>query len=121
MQHVLDGTVGTGKGDGLPRQRKAVNSQSARLHQEPHVLNRVRQSARALAGPSANRLGQLALLAQAKTAINKIAGGQWTLALVVLIAVLLIVGVLWPAIWSQKPSRRKAALAVLDRLLRWRG
>jgi hypothetical protein len=37
-----------------------------------------------------------------------------------LIAVLLAAGVVLPAIWSRKGFRRRAALAVLERLIRWR-
>ena len=33
---------------------------------------------------------------------------------------LVIGGVIFPAVWSAKQARRTAALAVLDRLLRWR-
>jgi hypothetical protein len=37
-----------------------------------------------------------------------------------LVAVLMIGGVILPAVWSRKKPRRTAALDVLDRLLRWR-
>jgi len=37
-----------------------------------------------------------------------------------LIIVLVIGGVIFPAVWSRKKTRRTAALDVLDRILRWR-
>jgi hypothetical protein len=82
------------------------------------VLNRVVQRARALMAASGRRLGQLALVAPVAPAIKE--DGAAMLAVAVLIVVL-VAGVAWTAIWSAKPSRRKAALAVLDRLLRWKG
>jgi hypothetical protein len=40
--------------------------------------------------------------------------------IVIILVVLLAALVVFPAIWSKKPFRRKAALDVLDRFLRWR-
>jgi hypothetical protein len=41
--------------------------------------------------------------------------------LVTVMALLLVAGlVIFPAIWSSKPARRRAALAVLERIIRWR-
>jgi len=37
-----------------------------------------------------------------------------------LLAILVIGGVIFPAVWSSKRARRAAALNVLDRILRWR-
>lgn len=48
------------------------------------------------------------------------AGGP-ALATAVLLAVLVVICVVWAAIWSGNQQRRKDALAVLDRLLRWKG
>jgi uncharacterized membrane protein YqiK len=45
---------------------------------------------------------------------------QGMFVIVIVVLVLLAVLVIFPAVWSSKPARRKAALAVLDRLLRWR-
>jgi hypothetical protein len=40
--------------------------------------------------------------------------------LAVLCLILFAALVVFPAVWSSKPSRRKAALDVLDRIIRWR-
>jgi hypothetical protein len=37
-----------------------------------------------------------------------------------LLGLLLVVGVILPAVWSRERTRRAAALKVLERLLRWR-
>jgi hypothetical protein len=37
-----------------------------------------------------------------------------------LVVALVIGGVILPAVWSRKTTRRTAALHVLDRILRWR-
>jgi hypothetical protein len=58
--------------------------------------------------------------AQAST-VSKILSNQDALVVLGILAILVIVLVVLPAVWSEKPTRRKAALAVLDRLLRWRG
>jgi FtsZ-interacting cell division protein ZipA len=42
------------------------------------------------------------------------------LVILILVIVLVIGGVIFPAVWSSKKTRRTAALDVLDRLLRWR-
>jgi hypothetical protein len=51
-----------------------------------------------------------------------LAGGAGTTTLLGLALILLVAGlVVWPAVWSRKATRRKAAVEVLDRLLRfWR-
>jgi hypothetical protein len=93
----------TRDGDGLPRQRKAVNPIRTTFW-ESHVFNSVRQG-----------IPVLMILAPVR------AGGSTLLSAVVLSAVLVIVFVVWAAIWSRDPERRKNALDVLDRLLRWKG
>jgi hypothetical protein len=80
----------------------------ARLHWESHVFNSVRQGARTLM-----------ILVPAGSAVR--AGSTVALLAAVLLAVILIVSVAWAAIWSGDPERRKDALAVLDRLLWWKG
>jgi hypothetical protein len=42
------------------------------------------------------------------------------LMIIALVIVLVIGGVIFPAVWSSKRTRRTAALDVLDRILRWR-
>jgi hypothetical protein len=83
------------------------------------VLTRVRQRFRTFTGVIARRTCQFAWL----PAIGKLSGDTMMVG-VILIAVLvavLVVGVLLPAVWSVKPARRRAALAVMDRLLPWKG
>ena len=53
--------------------------------------------------------------------VSKILSSQDALVVLGILAILVMVLVILPAVWSEKPTRRKAALAVLDRLLRWRG
>ena len=59
---------------------------------------------------------ELSMMAQ----VNGLARNQVALLILGLLAVLVIGGVIFPAIWSSKRARRTAALAVLDRILRWR-
>lgn len=46
--------------------------------------------------------------------------GQDVFLVTILVLVLLAGLVIFPAIWSSKPARRRAALDVLDRIIRWR-
>ena len=52
--------------------------------------------------------------------VSGVLGNYGVLAVLALVLVLMITGVIFPAIWSDKEARRTAALDVLDRLLRWR-
>jgi hypothetical protein len=52
--------------------------------------------------------------------VSGVLGYHGVLTLIALVLILIIVGVVFPAIWSGNKARRSAALAVLDRLLRWR-
>lgn len=72
------------------------------------MFKRVRQGVRASA-----------LLAPVIPAVR--ADGSTVVLVVALAAVLVIIVVVWAAIWSRDADRRKDALAVLDRLLRWKG
>jgi hypothetical protein len=83
------------------------------------VLNRVFQRARALMAAPGRRFCALALVAQAGPAVK--ADGGAALAVAAVLLVVLVAGVVLPAVWSVKPARRRAALAVLDRLVRWKG
>jgi hypothetical protein len=40
--------------------------------------------------------------------------------IIILCFAAVFIGVALPAVWSKKPARRKAALAVLDRILPWK-
>jgi hypothetical protein len=46
-------------------------------------------------------------------------GGIYTFVVIVLLVVTISVLVVWPAVWSSDPSRRQAAYAVLDRILKF--
>ena len=59
-------------------------------------------------------------LVQASGPLSHLAAGPSLLWLAALCVILFATLVVCPAVWSSKPSRRKAALAVLDRLIRWR-
>jgi hypothetical protein len=64
------------------------------------------------------------LTALAGTPLAQVSNGlvrnQAVLLIVGLVIVLVIGGVIFPAVWSSKRTRRTAALNVLDRILRWR-
>ena len=63
------------------------------------------------------RIYELCMLAQASTGLAR---NQIALLILGLLLVLVIGGVIFPAVWSDKKTRRMAALDVLDRILRWR-
>ena len=69
---------------------------------------------------SARRVYDLTLMAQVGRDIPGLLRSQAALLILVLAIVLVAGGVIWPAVWSGKKTRRTAALDVLDRLLRWR-
>lgn len=52
--------------------------------------------------------------------VPAVRAGGTLLAVAVLLAVLMIICVIWAAVWSGNKERREAALDVLDRLLRWK-
>jgi hypothetical protein len=52
--------------------------------------------------------------------VSNVLRNHGALLILVLVIVLVIGGVIFPAVWSGKKTRRTAALDVLDRLLRWR-
>jgi hypothetical protein len=91
------------------------------ISQEAHVLNRVRQAVSALIAASGRRVSQCALLAEARPAIARIGGDSALLVVVVALAATLVAVVVLAAVFSAKPARRRAALAVLDRIFRWKG
>jgi hypothetical protein len=83
------------------------------------VLNSVRGCVciREAGGP--RKLCELAMMAQVSNGISGLARNQAVL-LILGLVIVLIGGVIFPAVWSSKRARRTAALAVLDRILRWR-
>lgn len=63
---------------------------------------------------------RLSALARASGALGRALTSQDVFVLLLLVMFMMAGLVVFPAIWSGKPARRKAALAVLDRLMRWR-
>jgi hypothetical protein len=59
-------------------------------------------------------------LPQVSGTVSHVLSGQDLFVILVLVLVLVAVLVIFPAVWSSKPYRRKSALAVLDRIIRWR-
>jgi hypothetical protein len=71
------------------------------------------------------RLFRFSALAQVSGPLSHLAASQGVLlavvlAMVVALLLALLAAVAFTAIWSARPTRSKVALAVLDRLLRWR-
>jgi hypothetical protein len=62
------------------------------------------------------QLYELSVISQ----VSNVLRNHGALLIVGVIIVLVIVGVIFPAVWSGKRTRRTAALDVLDRILRWR-
>jgi hypothetical protein len=64
---------------------------------------------------------RLNALPQASSTVSHVLTGQDTFVIVLLaLALALVAAVVLTAVWSGDGERRKAALAVLDRLIRWR-
>lgn len=63
------------------------------------------------------QLYDLSLISQVSNGLMR---NQAVLLIVGLVIILVIGGVVLPAVWSGKKARRTAALDVLDRILRWR-
>jgi len=59
-------------------------------------------------------------MAQVSNDASGLLRNQAALLILGLLIVLLIGGVIFPAVWSSKKTRRTAALDVIDRLLRWK-
>jgi hypothetical protein len=62
------------------------------------------------------QLNELSVISQ----VSNVLRNHAALLILVLVIILVIGGVIFPAVWSSKRTRRTAALAVLDRILRWR-
>jgi amino acid permease len=85
------------------------------------VLNRVRQTVRTLTATSGRRFYQFALLAVIRPTVPGIGGDAvLTVAAVLAVVLVAIVALAVIALYSKKPFRRRNALAVLDRILRWK-
>jgi hypothetical protein len=59
-------------------------------------------------------------MTQVNNDLTELLKNQVVLLVIGLVILLVIGGVILPAVWSSKRTRRIAALAVLDRLLRWK-
>lgn len=66
------------------------------------------------------QLYELSMMAQVSNGLPGLLRNQAALVILGVLLVLVIVGVIFPAVWSSKKTRRTAALDVLDRILRWR-
>jgi len=60
------------------------------------------------------------VISQVGRGFSGLVRNQAVLVILILVIVLVIGGVIFPAVWSRKKTRRTAALDVLDRILRWR-
>ena len=113
VDHVLDGVAAPRNGDGLPRQRKAVNPCSPTPDGRPHVLTSVRGCICNSEAGGSRRIYELSMMAQVS---NGLVRNQALLVILGLVVVLVIGGGDLPAVWSGKKTRRTAALDVLDRI-----
>jgi hypothetical protein len=84
------------------------------------VLNSVRGCICHGEAGSSRQVYHLTLIAQVSRDIPGLMKNQAALLIIGLVILLVIAGVIFPAVWSSKQTRRTAALDVLDRILRWR-
>ncbi len=66
------------------------------------------------------RIYGLSMMAQVSKDLPELLRNQAVLLVLVLLVLLVMGGVILPAVWSRRRTRRTAALDVLDRILRWR-
>ncbi len=66
------------------------------------------------------RIYELSMMSQVSNSLPGLLRNQAVLVILVLVIVLVMGGVILPAVWSGKRTRRTAALDVLDRILRWK-
>lgn len=69
---------------------------------------------------SFRRIYELSMMSQVSRDLPGLLRNQAVLLILGLLIVLVVGGVIMPAVWSSKKARRTAALDVLDRLVRWR-
>ena len=62
------------------------------------------------------QLNELSVISQ----VSNVLRNHGALVIIGLVIALVIAGVIFPAVWSRRKTRRTAALDVLDRILRWR-
>ena len=80
------------------------------------MLTSVRGCTHNFEAGGSRQLYELSMMSQ----VSNVLRNQAVLLILGLVIVLVIGGVIFPAVWSGKKTRRTAALDVLDRLLRWR-
>jgi len=68
------------------------------------------------------RLGSVVVFSSLLAAVPALAGraGLVLVGFLVLVVGVVFLGVVWPAIWSRDEVRQRNALAVLDRIFRWK-
>ena len=81
------------------------------------MLTSVRGCTHNLEAGGSRKFCELSMMAQVSNGLMR---NQAVLLIVGLVIILVIGGVVLPAVWSGKKARRTAALDVLDRVLRWR-
>jgi hypothetical protein len=84
------------------------------------VLTSVRGCTHIFEAGRPRQLCELSMIAQVSNGLPGLLRNQAVPLILGLVIILVIGGVLLPAVWSRKRARRTAALAVLDRILRWR-
>jgi hypothetical protein len=84
------------------------------------VLNSVRGCICAREVGGSRQVYQFSVITQVSRDIPGLLRSQPALLILGLLIVFVAGGVIMPAVWSSKKTRRTAALDVLDRLLRWR-
>ena len=84
------------------------------------MLNSLRGCLCASEAEGSRQIYRLSVIAQVSRDIPDLMRNQAALLILGLLIVLVVGGVIFPAVWSSKKTRRTAALDVLVRLLRWR-
>ncbi len=84
------------------------------------MLNSVRGCICNGEGGGGRQLYELSVMSQVSNGFSGLVRSQAALLILGVLVVLVVAGVILPAVWSRKRARRTAALNVLDRLLRWR-
>src|SRR2546425_1014862 len=92
---MWDGMAVAGNGDGLPRQRKAVNPCSPTLTGGPHVFISVRGCSDNNA-EGCRQLYELSVIAQVGRGFSGLVRNQAVLVILILVIVLVIGGVIFP-------------------------
>lgn len=84
------------------------------------MLNSVRGCICNSEAAGVRQLYEVSMMSQVNYGFSGLMRSQAALLILGLLVVLMVGGVIMPAVWSSKKARRTAALDVLDRILRWR-